>query len=88
MAKSILAVDDSGSLRQMVVFSLKAAGYLVTEAVDGQDGLDKARALQCLSMAVYYEAASESYAGQQAVAQVGLHRCAHPSYPAPSLVHL
>lgn len=43
MAKSILAVDDSGSLRQMVVFSLSAAGYQVTEAVDGQDGLDKAR---------------------------------------------
>ena len=39
MAKSILAVDDSGSLRQMVVFSLRAAGYQVTEAVDGQDGL-------------------------------------------------
>ena len=43
MAKTILAVDDSGSLRQMVVFSLRAAGYQVTEAVDGQDGLDKAR---------------------------------------------
>jgi two-component system chemotaxis response regulator CheY len=44
MAKSILAVDDSGSLRQMVLFSLRAAGYQVTEAVDGQDGLDKAKA--------------------------------------------
>ena len=43
MAKKILAVDDSGSLRQMVVFSLKAAGYQVVEAVDGQDGLEKAR---------------------------------------------
>ncbi|RXZ38866.1 response regulator [Oxalobacteraceae bacterium CAVE-383] len=43
MSKSILAVDDSGSLRQMVVFSLKAAGYQVTEAVDGVDALDKAR---------------------------------------------
>ncbi|OGB22871.1 MAG: Fis family transcriptional regulator [Burkholderiales bacterium RIFCSPLOWO2_02_FULL_57_36] len=43
MAKTILAVDDSASLRQMVVFSLKAAGYQVTEAVDGQDGLEKAR---------------------------------------------
>ena len=43
MAKTILAVDDSGSLRQMVVFSLRAAGYQVVEAVDGQDGLDKAR---------------------------------------------
>ena len=44
MAKSILAVDDSGSLRQMVAFSLKAAGYDVVQAVDGQDGLDKAKA--------------------------------------------
>lgn len=43
MAKTILAVDDSSSLRQMVAFSLKAAGYNVVEAVDGQDGLDKAR---------------------------------------------
>jgi two-component system chemotaxis response regulator CheY len=43
MAKTILAVDDSGSLRQMVAFSLNAAGYKVIEAVDGQDGLNKAR---------------------------------------------
>ena len=41
--KKILTVDDSGSLRQMVVFSLSAAGYDVVEAVDGQDGLSKAR---------------------------------------------
>jgi len=43
MAKTILAVDDSGSLRQMVSFSLIAAGYQVVQAVDGQDGLDKAK---------------------------------------------
>lgn len=43
MAKTILAVDDSGSLRQMVTFSLNAAGYEVIEAVDGQDGLNKAK---------------------------------------------
>jgi two-component system chemotaxis response regulator CheY len=43
MAKTILAVDDSGSLRQMVAFSLNAAGYQVIEAVDGQDGLNKAK---------------------------------------------
>ena len=43
MAKAILAVDDSGSLRQMVVFSLRAAGYQVNEAVDGMDGLEKAK---------------------------------------------
>jgi two-component system, chemotaxis family, chemotaxis protein CheY len=44
MAKTILAVDDSASIRQMVAFTLKSAGYSVIEAVDGQDGLDKAKA--------------------------------------------
>ncbi|WP_298398071.1 response regulator [uncultured Azonexus sp.] len=43
MAKTILAVDDSASIRQMVSFTLKSAGYEVVEAVDGQDGLDKAK---------------------------------------------
>ena len=44
MSKAILAVDDSASIRQMVCFALKSAGYDVTEAVDGQDGLEKAKA--------------------------------------------
>lgn len=44
MAKIILAVDDSTSIRQMVAFTLKSAGYTVIEAVDGQDGLDKIKA--------------------------------------------
>ncbi|HEY8354966.1 MAG TPA: response regulator [Methylophilaceae bacterium] len=46
MAKTILAVDDSGSLRQMVTFSLQSAGYEVVQAVDGQDGLNKAREIR------------------------------------------
>ena len=44
MAKTVLAVDDSASIRQMVAFTLKSSGYEVVEAVDGQDGLDKAKA--------------------------------------------
>jgi two-component system chemotaxis response regulator CheY len=40
---SILAVDDSISMRQMVSFTLKNAGYEVVEAVDGEDAFEKAR---------------------------------------------
>jgi two-component system, chemotaxis family, chemotaxis protein CheY len=40
--KKILAVDDSASIRQMVNFTLKTAGYDVVDAIDGKDGLAKA----------------------------------------------
>jgi two-component system chemotaxis response regulator CheY len=43
MPKTVLAVDDSASIRQMVSFTLKSAGYDVVEAVDGMDGLEKAK---------------------------------------------
>jgi two-component system chemotaxis response regulator CheY len=42
--KTILAVDDSPSIRKMVQFILRQEGYDVVEAVDGQDGLEKAMA--------------------------------------------
>jgi two-component system chemotaxis response regulator CheY len=44
MPKAVLAVDDSASIRQMVAFTLKNAGYEVVEAADGMDGLAKAKA--------------------------------------------
>lgn len=43
---------------------------------------DKARALQCLTTAIYYEAATEPDDGQRAVAQVILNRARHPTFPA------
>ena len=46
MGKKILAVDDSGSLRQMLTFSLRTGGYQVVDAIDGIDGLAKAKATQ------------------------------------------
>jgi hypothetical protein len=43
--------------------------------------LDEARAVDCLTAAVYYEAAWEGADGQRAVAQVVLNRLRHPAYP-------
>lgn len=43
MSASILAVDDSASMRQMVSFTLKGAGYEVVEAADGVEALDIAK---------------------------------------------
>ena len=40
---TILAVDDSASMRQMVVMTLKGAGYDVVEAVDGAAALQLAK---------------------------------------------
>src|ERR1035438_10050821 len=40
--KQVLTVDDSASVRQMVSFTLRKAGYGVMEAVDGKQGLEKA----------------------------------------------
>ena len=42
MAKCILAVDDSPSIRQMVTFTLKNAGYDIISASDGLAGLKEA----------------------------------------------
>ncbi len=41
MGKTILIVDDSASLRQVVGISLRGAGYDVIEGCDGRDALTK-----------------------------------------------
>ena len=45
------------------------------------DADDSARALHCMTQAIYYEAAREPVRGQQAIAQVVLNRVRHPAYP-------
>ena len=41
MAKTVMIVDDSASLRQVVSIALKSAGYDVLEGIDGKDALGK-----------------------------------------------
>lgn len=60
-----------GSIRPARPFSMRLASPL-----------DRARATECLTAAIYYEAATEPDAGQRAVAQVILNRVRHPAFPA------
>lgn len=41
MAKTIMIVDDSASMRQVVGMAIKGAGYDLIEASDGKDALSK-----------------------------------------------
>ena len=41
MTKAILTADDSASMREMISFTLRNAGYQVLEAFDGMDALEK-----------------------------------------------
>lgn len=43
MGKTILSVDDSASIRQLIMFTLQKEGYGVLGAVDGKDALDKVK---------------------------------------------
>jgi hypothetical protein len=61
--------------------AIAAAGPAALALRVDNSGADRSRALQCLTAAISYEAASEPDAGQRAVAQVVLNRVAHPAYP-------
>lgn len=50
-------------------------------ALNAASAADRARSIDCLAAAIYYEAATEPLDGQRAVAQVVLNRVRHPAWP-------
>ena len=84
-------VTGTTALPDLPVTAAQAAAIVSTEtgivpaqpfSMRAASALDRSRALECLTAAIYYEAASEPDAGQAAVAQVILNRARHPAFPA------
>lgn len=50
MAKQIMTVDDSPSIRQIIKLSLAAGGYSIVEASDGIDALDMLLSIKNVDM--------------------------------------
>ena len=76
-ATLVPGVDEAS----LTILALPDRGPSARAFTMGGSFTDKLRAEECLTMAVYYEAASESLDGQRAVAQVVMNRVRHPSYP-------
>ena len=80
-AAPLFDISGTGDADAPQLVQTHNAGPQARAFLTAGDGVSKARALQCLTSAIYYEAASETVGGQRAVAQVVLNRVAHPSYP-------
>ncbi|MBV9993572.1 MAG: cell wall hydrolase [Caulobacteraceae bacterium] len=76
-----LAPDAAEAINASVPFSTLPNLPAKPFTLGAASSVDRARAAACLAMAVYYEAASESAAGQAAVAQVVLNRVRNPIFP-------
>jgi spore germination cell wall hydrolase CwlJ-like protein len=75
----VISVEDARKINALLPGSgAPAAKPFLLQA---RTAAERARALKCLTQAVYYEAALEPRAGQEAVAQVVLNRMRHPEYP-------
>ncbi|HEU4704752.1 MAG TPA: cell wall hydrolase [Sphingomicrobium sp.] len=77
-----LAPEDALAINQAIPIAASPNPAARPFAWRGADEASRARALECLTSAVYYEAGSESSDGQKAVAQVVLNRVRHPAFPA------
>jgi len=63
------------------ILALRPVETALSAPFSGTTPLDRYRALNCLTSAIYYEAANEPTEGQRAVAQVVLNRVRHPAWP-------
>jgi spore germination cell wall hydrolase CwlJ-like protein len=81
--QALVAVAPGTAAAINASIPLSTAPNPAARAFDATDkaAADQLRSLDCLTAAVYYEAASESEGGQRAVAQVVLNRARHPAYP-------
>jgi hypothetical protein len=76
-----LSESEAVALNRRIPFSAEPGPPAAPFVLRG-DGTARARAVECLTSAIYYEAASEAAEGQAAVAQVILNRMRHPAFPA------
>ena len=77
-----LSAEQAAVANASLPLSARPDGGAAPLIAPAGSALDQLRSLDCLAQAVYYEARSESDAGQRAVAQVVLNRVRHPAYPA------
>jgi len=76
-----MSPQDAVALNAKTPFSTLPNPPAAPFKIDDASADDRARALDCLTMAVYYEAGSQSDEGEAAVAQVVLNRVRHPLFP-------
>ena len=76
-----LAPQDALSINRSIPLAAMPNPAARPFSLRGADRATQARALECLTSAVYYEAGSEGLDGQKAVAQVVLNRVRHPAFP-------
>ena len=76
-----IQVQGDNALRINASLPFSKAPIEAARPFNSAAGADYANALDCMTTAVYYEAAYESVEGQRAVAQVVLNRMRHPAFP-------
>ena len=75
------APDTNAATSSGPVLALGRTQAAPVTAFRGLTAIDRYRALNCLTSAIYYEAGNEPVDGQRAVAQVVLNRVRHPAWP-------